>query len=154
MASGYHGMPAATLAAWRNLWFHTDERVVCDAEGWYRFAERTNVAIRRAGENVSSSEVEQALAEHPAVAAVAVYPVENEVMAAIVLEPGSDTNPLELVRFCEPRIAGFAIPRFIDFVPTLPLADDGSVRKTLLRDRGVSHATWDRQRAGQRFARR
>jgi crotonobetaine/carnitine-CoA ligase len=154
MASGYHAMPAATVAAWRNLWFHTDERVVCDAEGWYRFAERTNDAIRRGGENVSSSEVEQALCEHPAVAAVAVYPVENEVMAAIVLEPGSDTNPLELVRFCEPRIAGFAIPRFIDFVPALPLADDGSVRKTLLRDRGVSHATWDRHRAGQRFARR
>jgi crotonobetaine/carnitine-CoA ligase len=159
MASGYHGMPEATVLAWRNLWFHTGDRVICDSEGWYRFVDRGKDAISHSGENISSFEVEQALAEHPAVAAVAVFPVasamaDDEVMAAVVLEPGRDTDPLELVRFCEPRIAYFAIPRYIDFVTELPLGGNGKVRKAALRERGVSHATWDRERSGYRLARR
>jgi crotonobetaine/carnitine-CoA ligase len=159
MASGYHAMPEATLAAWRNLWFHTGERVFCDADGWYRLVDRAKDAIRRRGENVSSFEVEQALAEHPAVAAVAVFPVgsevaEDEVMAAVVLEPGRETDPLELIHFCEPRIAAFAIPRYIDIVPALPLSDNGKVRKSELRERGVTHGTWDRERSANPPARR
>lgn len=159
MASGYFEMPEATVEAWRNLWFHTGDRVLRDGDGWYRLVDRTKDAIRHRGENISSFEVEQALAEHPAVAAVAVFPVsselaEDEVMAAVVLEPGRDPDPLELVRFCEPRIAYFAIPRYIDFVTRLPLSGNGKVRKAELRARGVSHGTWDRERAGYRLARR
>jgi crotonobetaine/carnitine-CoA ligase len=159
MATGYYGMPEATLAAWRNLWFHTGDRVIRDADGWYRFVDRAKDSIRRRGENVSSFEVEQALQEHPAVAAVAVFPVpsslaDDEVMAAIVLEPGIEAEPLDLVRFCEPRIAYFAIPRYIDFVAVLPLTDNGKVRKAELRERGVTSATWDRERSGYRLARR
>ena len=91
--------------------------------------------------------------------AVAVFPIaselsEDEVMAAVVLEPGSDAEPLELVRFCEPRIAYFAIPRYIEFVDFLPLTDTGSVRKSELRERGVSPTTWDRERSGERLAQR
>jgi crotonobetaine/carnitine-CoA ligase len=77
----------------------------------------------------------------------------DEVMAAIVLEPGGEAEPAQLVRFCEQRIARFAIPRFIDFVETLPLSAYGMVRRSELRERGVSPATWDRERSEQRFAR-
>jgi crotonobetaine/carnitine-CoA ligase len=74
-------------------------------------------------------------------------------MAAVVLEPGLQVEPLELVQFCEPRITRSAIPRFIDFVGALPLADNGNIRKSELRERGVTHATWDRERSGYRLAR-
>jgi crotonobetaine/carnitine-CoA ligase len=152
-ATGYWGMPEQTVEAWRNLWFHTGDRVVCDADGVFRFVDRLKDAIRRRGENISSFDVEQALVEHPGVAAVAVFPVpsdlgEDEVMAAVVPEDGVVLDPEELVRHCEPRLAYFAIPRFIDVVAELPLTANGKVRKATLRERGVGAATWDRVAAG------
>lgn len=148
-ATGYHRMPEQTVEAWRNLWFHTGDRVVREPDGWYRFIDRAKDAIRRRGENISSWEVEQVLIEHPAVRAAAAFPVpselgEDEVMAAVVLEPGAELTPEELVRHCEPRLAYFAIPRYIEFVAELPLTENGKVRKQALRARGVTPSTWDR----------
>jgi crotonobetaine/carnitine-CoA ligase len=60
-STGYFGMPDKTAEAWRNLWFHTGDRVVRDADGHYRFVDRMKDSIRRRGENVSSWEVEQVL---------------------------------------------------------------------------------------------
>lgn len=149
-ATGYYGMAAETVRAWRNLWFHTGDRVVADPDGWYRFVDRVKDAIRRRGENISSYEVEQALLEHDAVRATAVFPVaselgEDEVMAAVVLKPDLSLAAEELIVHCEPRLAYFAIPRYVDFVPELPLTENGKVRKQLLRERGVTAATWDRE---------
>jgi crotonobetaine/carnitine-CoA ligase len=151
-ADGYHGMPDQTVRAWRNLWFHTGDRVVRDADGWYRFLDRAKDAIRRRGENISSWEVEQVLVEHPAVQSVAVFPVpsplgEDEVMTAIVLEPGTQCTPQELIAHAEPRLPYFAVPRYVEFVDALPLTENGKVRKQVLRERGVTTATWDREAA-------
>ena len=109
-ATGYFAMPEKTVEAWRNLWFHTGDRVVRDEDGWFAFVDRLKDAIRRRGENISSFEVEHALLEHPAVASVAVFPVaselaEDEVAAAIVLRDGASADPVELIRHCEPRLA-------------------------------------------------
>jgi crotonobetaine/carnitine-CoA ligase len=149
-ATGYYRMPEETVSAWRNLWFHTGDRVVREPDGWYRFIDRAKDAIRRRGENISSWEVEQVLVEHPKVRSAAAFPVpselgEDDVMAAIVLEPGCSLSPQELIRHCEPRLAYFAIPRYLDFVSELPLTENGKVRKQALRDRGVTPATWDRE---------
>src|SRR6202030_2417964 len=89
-ATGYFGMPEKTVEAWRNLWFHTGDRVVREGDGYYRFIDRMKDAIRRRGENISSFEVEQVLVSHPQVENAAVFPVrselaEEEVMAALVL---------------------------------------------------------------------
>jgi crotonobetaine/carnitine-CoA ligase len=98
--------------------------------------------------------VEQVLLEHEAVQAAAVFPVaselgEDEVMAAIVLEPGRALTPEALICHCEPQLAYFAIPRYVEFVPKLPLTENGKVRKQVLRERGVTEATWDREAAAQ-----
>ncbi len=148
-ASGYFGMPDKTVEAWRNLWFHTGDRVVRDADGTFRFIDRLKDAIRRRGENISSYEVEQALQSHPAVASVAVYPVrselaEDDVMAAVVLANGQHVEPAELARFCESRLPYFAIPRYIDLVVDLPRTENGKVQKYKLRERGVTASTWAR----------
>lgn len=152
-ATGYFAMPEKTVEAWRNLWFHTGDRVVRDPDGWLRFTDRLKDAIRRRGENISSFEVEQALISHPGVSAVAAFPVaselsEDEVAVAIVLEDGATVDPVELIRWCEPRLAYFANPRFVRFVAALPLTANGKVRKTELRDEGVTSDTWDRDAAG------
>ena len=148
-ASGYFGQPEATVAAWRNLWFHTGDRVVREADGAFRFVDRLKDAIRRRGENISSYEVEQVLQMHPAVATVAVYPVrselaEDEVMAALVARPGETIDPAELARFCATRLPYFAIPRFVDVVADLPRTENGKVQKYKLRERGVTPTAWDR----------
>ncbi|HEX4761018.1 MAG TPA: AMP-binding protein [Thermoleophilaceae bacterium] len=159
MFQGYFAMPGATVAAWRNLWFHTGDRVVQDHTGWIRFVDRTKDAIRRRGENISSFEVESVLLGHPAVGDAAVFPVpsdlgeEDDVMAAIIVRDGEQLDPLELVRWCEGRIAYFAIPRYIDLVHTLPMTENGKVRKVVLRERGVGPDTWDLERSGHRLAR-
>lgn len=153
MSLGYFGMPDKTVEAWRNLWLHTGDRVVRDADGYFRFIDRLKDAIRRRGENISSFEVEQVLMMHPAVAIAAVYPVpselaEDDVMAAIVLAEGIVVTPEDLLRFCEGRMSYFAIPRYVEFVADLPRTDNGKVRKVALRERGVTAASWDREQAG------
>jgi carnitine-CoA ligase len=158
-ATGYWRMPEKTVEAWRNLWFHSGDRVVRDDQGRFRFVDRLKDVIRRRGENISSFEVEQVLIEHPAVAAVAVYPVpsemaEDEVMAAVVPEEGAELDPVDLISHCEPRLAYFSIPRYLDIVDELPLTENGKVRKAVLRDRGVTNTAWDRETAGYKLTRK
>lgn len=152
-ATGYFGMPEKTVEAWRNLWFHTGDRVVREPDGWFRFVDRIKDTIRRRGENISSFEVEQALLSHPAVSAAAAFPVasemaEDEVAAAILLEEGASLEPEELMRHCEPRLAYFAIPRYVRIVEELPQTANGKVRKSLLREAGVLEGDWDREAVG------
>jgi carnitine-CoA ligase len=152
-ATGYFGMPEKTVEAWRNLWFHTGDRVIQDGDGYFRFVDRLKDAIRRRGENISSYEVEQVLLSHPDIDLAAVYPVkselaEDEVMAAIVLRPQTTLDPVELMRFCETRMAYFAVPRYVDVVERLPATENGKVQKFKLRERGVTESTWDREASG------
>ncbi len=149
-ASGYHGLEARTVEAWRNLWLHTGDRVTRDADGIFRFVDRLKDAIRRRGENISSWEVEQALLSHPGVEACAVFPVrselaEDEVMATVVVKPGASLTEADLIRHCEPLLPRFAVPRFVELAPDLPRTENGKVRKFQLRERGVGPATWDRE---------
>lgn len=152
-AQGYWAMPDKTVEAWRNLWFHTGDRVVREPNGYFRFVDRLKDSIRRRGENISSFEVEQVLQSHPAIAGVAVFPArselaEDEVMAAIVVCDGHVADPVEVVRFCEGKLPYFAVPRFIDFIDALPATESGKVQKFRLIARGVGPDTWDRERAG------
>jgi crotonobetaine/carnitine-CoA ligase len=152
-ATGYFGMPEKTVEAWRNLWFHSGDRVVRDPDGHYRFIDRMKDSIRRRGENVSSWEVEQTILSHPAVAACAIYPLpsqlgEDEVAAAILLEPGQSLEPVDIVRHCEGQIAYFAIPRYVRIVSQMPLTENGKIKKGVLREAGVTTDTWDREAAG------
>ena len=151
-ASGYFNMPDKTVQAWRNLWFHTGDRVVREADGAFRFIDRIKDAIRRRGENISSFEVEQVLLSHPAVAACAVYPVrselaEDEVMAALVARAGKSIDPAELMVFCATRLPHFSVPRYIDLLADLPRTENGKVQKYKLREQGVSSTTWERPSA-------
>ena len=158
-ATGYFGMPEKTVEAWRNLWFHTGDRVVRERDGFYRFIDRMKDAIRRRGENISSYEVEQVLVSHPQVENAAVFPVrselaEDEVMAAVVLRPGEQVSYEKLLDYCQPRMPYFAVPRFLEFVDALPVTENGKVTKYKLRERGVTAASWDREKAGYKVLRK
>lgn len=158
MATGYFGMPEKTVESWRNLWLHTGDRMMRDANGYYRFVDRMKDSIRRRGENISSYEVEQVLIAHPDVEMVAVFPVaselaEDEVMAAVVPATGANLTGEQLIRHCEGKMSYFAVPRYIDFVGSLPRTENGKVEKFRLRERGLTPGTWDREAAGIKLKR-
>jgi crotonobetaine/carnitine-CoA ligase len=156
-STGYFGAPEKTVEAWRNLWFHTGDRVVRQADGYFRFVDRLKDAIRRRGENISSFEVEQVLLSHPAVANAAVFPVpssmaEDEVMAAVILHAGQELTPADLIAYCAPRLPYFALPRYLEFTSELPMTENGKVQKYKLRERGVTAQTWDGGPTGRKTA--
>ncbi|NKB37294.1 MAG: AMP-binding protein [Gammaproteobacteria bacterium] len=158
VALGYFGNPEATIESRKNLWFHTGDRVIRRSDGVFLFVDRKKDAIRRRGENISSHEVESAIIGHPSVNAVAVVGTaseigEEEVMAFIVLGKDKAMDPIEIMRYLEPHLAYYAIPRYIEFLDELPVTENGKVRKTVLRDFGVRASTWDREAAGIRLKR-
>jgi carnitine-CoA ligase len=154
---GYFALPEQTVHAWRNLWFHTGDRGVCNEDGHFYFVDRLKDCIRRRGENIASFEVEQVINSHAAVLESAAYPVpaevgEDDVMVSVVPRPGSSVDVVELIRWCEARLPYFAIPRFLEIVDALPKTAVGRVEKYKLRQRGVQVTTWDREAAGYPLA--
>jgi crotonobetaine/carnitine-CoA ligase len=147
----YLNEPAATAKAWRNGWFHTGDSLWCDPDGDYFFSERLTDSLRRRGENISSHEVEREVLKHPAVAQVACVGVpgefgEDEVKIFIVSAPGQDCDPVDIIRFVEPLMPPFMVPRFVEVVAELPQTPSHRVRKSELRARPNSEQTWDRER--------
>jgi crotonobetaine/carnitine-CoA ligase len=150
---GYHGMPEATAAAWRNGWFHTGDLMYRDADGNFFFVDRQKDAIRRRGENISSIEVEVEVDEHPAVAEVAAIAVpsadgEDEVMVVIAIKAGVTWDPVEFIEFLAARMSHFMVPRYVRILPSLPKTPTNKIQKVELRREGVTSDTWDRVAAG------
>lgn len=153
LSHGYHGMPEATAAAWRNGWFHTGDAVRQDGEGRIFFVDRLKDAIRRRGENISSFEVESEALTHPAVREAAAVAVpsehgEDEVLLAVAPAPGRTVDPVEMIQYLVPRMAHFMVPRYVRVLDELPKTPTAKVLKHALRAQGVTDGTWDRQHAG------
>ncbi len=148
MFEGYHRNADATVAQWRNGWFHTGDFGRIDDDGVLYFVDRKKDAMRRRGENISSFEVEQTVLKHPAVADVAAHAVPSEFgeddvkICVVVSEPVTHD---ELLRHCQERMPRFAVPRYIELVEDLPRNAVGRVLKYVLRERGVTPQTWDRE---------
>jgi crotonobetaine/carnitine-CoA ligase len=147
---GYLNDPEATARAWTpDGWFRTGDLFRRDADGYYYFVDRLKDAIRRRGENISSTEVEEVALQHPAVAECAVVAVpsewsEDEVMIFAVVADGADVSAEELTEFMRNRVPSFAVPRFVEFLDELPRTPTHKIQKAVLRTRGRSPRTWDR----------
>ncbi|VTU24625.1 Long-chain-fatty-acid--CoA ligase [Variovorax sp. SRS16] len=136
---GYWNKPELTAAALRDGWMHTGDGAWMDEDGFVFIADRLKDMIISGGENVYSAEVENALAQHPGVAACAVIGVPSDewgeaVHAVVVRRPGSDADAAALMAHCKTLIAGYKCPRSVDFVEALPLSGAGKVLKTQLRE--------------------
>ncbi len=144
-ALGYENNPDATVASWRNLWFHTGDLVRADADGWLYYVDRLKDSIRRRGENIASHEVEQALRDQPGIADAAVVGVptaaeehDEEVIAFVVLEPGTQLDPHTIRTAVATRLPHYAVPQKIAVIDALPTTPSGKVRKAELRQRASS----------------
>ncbi len=153
--SGYWRNPEATVAAWRNLWYHTGDLGRRDDEGDWFFVDRKKDYIRHKGRNMSSFEVERAFTAHPAVSEAAAIgipdpdlPSEAELMVFMTLKDGARAEPAELARFVNDNAPYFFVPRYLEIIGELPHTPTGRVQKFALRERGVGPTTWDRVAAG------
>lgn len=139
---GYFGKEKDTAAALRNGWLHSGDIGFMDDEGYFHIVDRVKDMINAAGFKVYPVEVENVLYQHPAIQEAAVYgvpdPVKGEaVEAAIVLRPGTQATPEEIIEFCRSRIAVFKAPRAVRLVPQLPKSATGKILKRILRDQAV-----------------
>lgn len=133
---GYWQREQETASALRGGWMHTGDGGYMDERGYVFVVDRIKDMIVSGGENVYSAEVENALAKHPAVASCAVIGVPDdqwgERVHAVVVLAGAVSDE-ELRTFCRSHIAGYKIPRSVEFVDALPMSGAGKILKRELR---------------------
>ena len=146
MNLGYEGMDAQTVRAWRNGWFHTGDAHKVDEHGWFTFVDRMKDYLRRRGENISSFDVETAIAEHAGIAECAVVGVpsdlpggEQEILAVVVCS-GRSLSADDVWRWAEERLPNFMVPRYVRFTLQLPKSAAERIQKQKLRDEGIADA--------------
>jgi crotonobetaine/carnitine-CoA ligase len=149
----YYKNPEATAEKTRGGWIRSGDLAYQDDDGYFFFVDRKNDFMRRRGENISSFEVEKIINGHPQVLESAAYAVpselgEDEVMVAVVLQPGTELDPLDLMQYCEAHMAYFMIPRYIRSVDAFPKTATERTMKYQLKSQGVTRDTWDREAAG------
>jgi long-chain acyl-CoA synthetase len=140
----YHKDPTKTEAAHREPGVGTLGDVgYLDDDGYLFMSDRKIDMIISGGVNIYPAEIESVLVTHAAVEDAAVFGIPNEefgeeVKAAVELAPGfapSDDLAAELIAHCRQHLAGYKVPRSIDFEAQLPRAPTGKLMKRLLRDR-------------------
>lgn len=146
---GYHNKPEETVDAWKDLWFHTGDIGYKDEDGYFYFVDRKAYAIRRPGASVSSYEVESVLSDHPALKEAAVFGVPDEhgneaVKAVVVPKPDRNPTPVDVVSYCDGKLAYFKVPRFVEIRDELPKTTTERVKKYELTAEG-NRDVWDRE---------
>ena len=121
-----------------NGWYRSGDIARRDEEGLYYIVDRAKDMIVSGGENIYSAEVENALSIHPDVAAVAVIGVPDPrwgeaIKACVIRKAGTTLTEAELIAFAKERLAGYKVPKSVDFVESFPLVPSGKVSKKDLR---------------------
>jgi crotonobetaine/carnitine-CoA ligase len=136
----YLGKPEATVAAWRNLWFHTGDAALREPNGMFAFVDRLGDRIRVRGENLSSFQVEALLLQHPEVQLCAVFAVrgaegdEDDVVAYVVPAEGATLEEDEVHAFAASTMPKYMRPRYVRVVPDIPRTPTNKIEKYKLRD--------------------
>jgi acyl-CoA synthetase (AMP-forming)/AMP-acid ligase II len=145
--------PAPMLGYWNNAeetsrtlvdgWIHMGDMGYLDENGYLFLVDRINDTIISAGQNIYPSEVEKAIAAHPAVAEVGVAGVPDPrwgdaVHAFIVLKPGEHVTPRQLIVFLHNRLADYKVPTRWQFIQALPRNPSGKILRRVLREQAKS----------------
>lgn len=137
--SGYYDDPEATAKAFRGGWFHSGDLAVWHPDSYIELRDRAKDIIISGGENISTIEVEQAIVSHPAILECAVIAMPHDhwgerPKAYVVLKPGANVDPAELIDHVRNRIAKFKAPDEIEILDALPKTSTGKIQKYVLRD--------------------
>lgn len=137
--AGYWENPDASAEALEGGWFHTGDGGTIDDGGFVTISDRKKDVIITGGENVSSIEVEDVVFSHPAVAEVAVIGVPDDkwgemVTAIVVVAEGEQVTEADIVAHCRGKIAGYKIPKRVEFRDELARTATGKIQKFKLRE--------------------
>ncbi|RMF53513.1 MAG: long-chain fatty acid--CoA ligase [Chloroflexota bacterium] len=144
--SGYFNNPEASAAAFDEQgWFHTGDLARCDEEWYFYIVDRKKDMFISGGENVYPAEIEQVLYKHPAVLQCAVIGVPDakwgEVgKACVVLKPGAQATPEELIAHMSEYLARYKVPKSVEIMDALPISAAGKILKRELRAKFVQSA--------------
>jgi carnitine-CoA ligase len=136
LMKGYFKNETATAETLRGGWLHSGDQAYMDDQGWFFFVDRKKDMIKRAGENVSASEVEETLKRHPAVFDAAVVaipdPVRDQAIKAyVIVAEGAVATVEELIAWCRERLSSFKVPEAIEFRAAFPRTSVGKIQKHL-----------------------
>lgn len=150
MTRRYHKNPEATANTIRGGWLYTGDLAYTDDDGFIFFLGRKKDSLRRRGENISAWEVESVINEHPDVEECALIGVKNEIgdedlKIFVKRRAGSALEAAALLTWCEPRMARFQIPRFVQFVEEFRKTPTQRIQKGFLSDR-IDDGCFDRER--------
>ena len=135
----YWGNRAKTLETFQGGWTKSGDKYICNADGTYTYAGRSDDMLKVSGVYVSPFEVEATLAQHPAILEAAVVGVPDaegltKTKAFVVLKPGAQASDDELKLFVKDRLAPYKYPRVIEFVDELPKTATGKIQRFKLRE--------------------
>jgi fatty-acyl-CoA synthase len=136
---GYYENPEGTDVAFEGGWFHSGDIGVWHPDGYIELRDRAKDVIISGGENISTIEVEQTVAQHPAVMECAVVAIPDEKWgerpkAYVTLKKGETATEQEIITFCRERLAHFKCPAAVEF-GSLPKTSTGKIQKFVLRDK-------------------
>jgi long-chain acyl-CoA synthetase len=136
---GYWNQPDATMATITpDGWLRTGDAGYVDDEGYIFLFDRVKDMIVTGGENVYPAEVENVLIEHPGIGDVAVFGVPDpkwgEAVKAIVVPAGTEPTESDVIAFARERLAGYKLPKSVDFAASLPRNPSGKLLKRDLRE--------------------
>ena len=136
----YWNLPDESKSAIIDGWLYTGDMATIDENGYIEIVDRKKDIIISGGENIGSIEIEDVIREHPDVLEVAVVAAPHEKWgetpaAIIVLKEGSKTTAEEITAFCRKKLAGFKIPRIIEFWDSLPKGGTGKILKSQLKEK-------------------
>ncbi|WP_376794539.1 acyl--CoA ligase family protein [Thermogemmatispora sp.] len=139
VAKGYYENPEATEKAFAGGWFHSGDIAVWHPDGYIELRDRAKDIIISGGENISTIEVEQVVARHPAVLECAVIGIPDPTWgerpkAFVTLKPGQRATEQEIIEFCRQHLAHFKCPVAVSF-GELPKTSTGKIQKFVLRER-------------------
>ena len=137
--TGYWNQPEATERVIRDDWFHTNDLATIDEEGYILIVDRTKDMILSGGENIASAEIERVLSAHPAVLECAVIAVPDDkwgevAKALVVLRADQTTTETDILDHCRSHLAGFKVPKSVEFLASLPKGGTGKILKKVLRE--------------------
>jgi long-chain acyl-CoA synthetase len=137
---GYWNQAQETAYGLRDGWLRTGDLAMVDEGNYIYLVDRKKDMIVSGGENVYSTEVEGALYSHPAVLEAAVIGVPDpawgeQVHAVVVLKPEHAASVAELIMHCRKCIAGYKVPRSVEFAEALPKSGAGKILKAALREK-------------------
>jgi crotonobetaine/carnitine-CoA ligase len=136
LMKGYFKNDTATADTLRDGWLYTGDQAWVDEEGWFFFVDRKKDMIKRAGENVSASEVEETLKQHPAVFDAAVLGVpdpvrDQSIKAFVIVREHTAATADELIAWCRARLSAYKVPEAVEFRETFPRTSVGKIQKHL-----------------------